>query len=93
MYIPEEQAAHIIRAVEHYAAYLKATKRDGSPYCELAESLKRKPPVPEQQVRVSRQQVKRKRGRARGANAARDAAAKLGDHASTAAPRVQRKRP
>jgi hypothetical protein len=60
MYIPEEQAPHIIRAVEHYAAYLKATKRDGSPYCELAESLRR-PPVPPPQVRVSRQVVKPKR--------------------------------
>jgi hypothetical protein len=28
MHIPEEQAPDIIRAVEHYAAYLKATKRD-----------------------------------------------------------------
>jgi hypothetical protein len=61
MYIPEEQAPHIIRAVEHYAAYLKATKRDDSPYCELAESLRR-PPVPPPQVRVSRQVVKPKRG-------------------------------
>jgi hypothetical protein len=62
MYIPEEQAPHIIRAVEHYAAYLKATKRDGDPYFELAESLKRRPPVPQPQVPVSRQVVKRKRG-------------------------------
>ena len=28
MHIPEEQATNIIRAVEHYTAYLKATKRD-----------------------------------------------------------------
>jgi len=62
MYIPEEQAPHIIRAVEHYAAYLKATKRDGSPYCELAESLRR-PPVQPTQVRVSKQVVKRRRAR------------------------------
>ena len=60
MYIPEEQAPHIIRAVEHYAAYLKATKRDDSSYCELAESLRR-PTVPQPQVRVSRQAVKPKR--------------------------------
>ena len=61
MYISEEQASNILRAVEHYAAYLKATKRDDSPYYELAESLKRKPPVPQRQVRVSKQQVERKR--------------------------------
>ena len=60
MYISEEQAPHIIRAVEHYAAYLKATKRDDGPYCELAESLKPKPPVSQRQVRV-RKQVKRQR--------------------------------
>ena len=61
MYISEEQASNIIRAVEHYAAYLKATNRDDRQYRELAESLKRRPPVPQQQVRVSKQQVERKR--------------------------------
>ena len=47
MHIPEEQATDIIRAVEHYGAYLKATNRDDRQYCELAESFKRKPPVPQ----------------------------------------------
>jgi len=61
MHIPEEQASSIIRAVEHYAAYLRATNRDDRPYLILAESLKRKPPVPQRQVRVSKQQVERKR--------------------------------
>jgi hypothetical protein len=61
MYISEEQSSNIIRAVEHYAAYLKATNRDDRQYRELAESLKRKPPVPQRQVRVSKQQVNRKR--------------------------------
>ena len=61
MYISEEQASNIIRAVEHYAAYLKATNRDDRQYRELAESLKRKPPVPQRQVRVSKPQVERKR--------------------------------
>ena len=61
MNISEEQASNIIRAVEHYGAYLKATKRDDRQYCELAESLKRKPPVPQRQVHVSKQQVERKR--------------------------------
>ena len=59
MYISEEQASNIIRAVEHYAAYLRATHRDDRSYLILTESLKRKPPVP--QVRVSKQQVKRQR--------------------------------
>ena len=31
MYISEEQASNIIRAVEHYGAYLKATNRDDRP--------------------------------------------------------------
>ena len=62
MYISEEQVPNLIRAVEHYAAYLKATKRDDRPYCELAESFKCKPPLPKRRLRTSRQQVKRKRG-------------------------------
>ena len=61
MYISEEQASNIIRAVEHYAAYLRATQRDDRLYLILAESLKRKPPVPQRQVRVSKQQVERQR--------------------------------
>jgi hypothetical protein len=64
MYISEEQASNIIRAVEHYAAYLRATQRDDRLYLILAESLKRKPPVPQRQVRVSRQQAKRQAYRA-----------------------------
>jgi hypothetical protein len=59
--LSEEQASNIIRAVEHYAAYLKATKRDDRQYCELAKSLKRKPPVPQRQVRATRPQVQRQR--------------------------------
>ena len=61
MYIPEEQAPHIIRAVEDYAAYLKATKRDDGPYGELAESLKRRPPVLQPQVPVRKNKVERQR--------------------------------
>jgi hypothetical protein len=40
--------------VEHYAAYLKATMRDDRQYCELAESLKRKPPVRQRQLRATK---------------------------------------
>ena len=62
MYISEEQVPNLIRAVEHYAAYLKATKRDDRPYCELAESFKRKPklPVPQRQLRASKQRWARR---------------------------------
>jgi hypothetical protein len=56
MHIPEEQASNLIRAVEHYAAYLKATKRDDRLYRELAESLQPKPPAPRREV----PQVKRR---------------------------------
>jgi hypothetical protein len=63
MYISEEQTPHIIRAVEHYAAYLRATQRDDRLYLILAESLKRKPPVPQREARVSKRPVKRRRNR------------------------------
>ena len=61
MYVSEQQASNINRAVEHYAAYLRATQRDDRLHLILAEPLKRKPPVPQRQVRVSRQQVERQR--------------------------------
>ena len=57
MHIPEEQASNIIRAVEHYAAYLKATKRDDRLYRELAESLQRKPPAPQPPSEVKRRRA------------------------------------
>jgi hypothetical protein len=43
--ISEDQTSLIIRAVEHYAAYLRATNRDDHQYRDLAESLKRKSPA------------------------------------------------
>jgi hypothetical protein len=61
MHISEEQAPHIIRAVEHYAAYLRATLRDDRPYLILVEALKREPPVPQRQIRVSNHKVERQR--------------------------------
>ena len=63
MHIPEEQTSNIIRAVEHYAAYLRATNRDERPYLILAESLKCKPPVPQRSVRVSKQAKQRRTAR------------------------------
>jgi len=40
--IPDEHVPYILTAVEHYAAYMKATARDERPYSEIAELLKRK---------------------------------------------------
>jgi hypothetical protein len=40
--IPHEHVPHILIAVEHYAAYMKATARDERAYLEIAESLKKK---------------------------------------------------
>jgi hypothetical protein len=61
MYISEEQASSIIRAVEHYAAYLRATNRDDRPYLILAESLKRKPPVPQRKQQAKQRRTARPR--------------------------------
>jgi hypothetical protein len=38
----------VIRALEHYGAYLKSINRDGGPYEMLADSLKRKEPAREE---------------------------------------------
>jgi hypothetical protein len=40
--IPDEHVPYILTAVEHYAAYMKATARDERAYLEIAESLKKK---------------------------------------------------
>jgi len=45
--ISEDQLSLVIRAVEHYADYLKATGRDDRLYRNLADSLKRKQPESE----------------------------------------------
>jgi hypothetical protein len=45
--ISDEDAALVVRALEHYDAYLIAAKREDKAYRELAERLKRKPPEPE----------------------------------------------
>ena len=42
MNIPDEHVPYILTAVEHYAAYMKATARDERPYLEIADSLKKK---------------------------------------------------
>ena len=45
--ISDDEAALIVKALEHYDAYLKATRREDGQYKTLAERLKRKPPGPE----------------------------------------------
>lgn len=42
--IAEDDIPLLIRALEHYAAYLEATKRPDQRYLALAEELKRKQP-------------------------------------------------
>ena len=42
MNIPDEHVPYVLTAVEHYAAYMKATARDERPYLEVADSLKKK---------------------------------------------------
>ena len=38
-YISEQDAPKVIRAIEHYAGYMRATNRDDRAYKELAISL------------------------------------------------------
>lgn len=40
--IPDERVPYILTAVEHNAAYMKATVRDERAYLEIADSLTRK---------------------------------------------------
>ena len=47
MEIPDDAVELVVRALEHYADYMKATSRDGSPYRRVAEDLQRKPPQSE----------------------------------------------
>jgi hypothetical protein len=45
--ISDDEAALVVKALEHYHAYLVATKREDGAYKALAEKLERKPPVQE----------------------------------------------
>jgi hypothetical protein len=57
--ISDDEAALVVRALQHYAAYLIAAKREDGQYKALAERLQRKPPEQE-----TRQPMKEKRKRA-----------------------------
>ena len=58
MEIDDTQLPLIIKAVDHYNAYLAATKREDSAYIELAQALQRK--APEREV-GEKQNSKKKR--------------------------------
>ena len=47
MEIPDEHIERIVLALQHYAAYMKATSRDSRPFTDIAEALMRKPPASE----------------------------------------------
>jgi hypothetical protein len=55
--LTDEHIPMVVRALEHYAAYLRATNRDERFFVELAESLKRKEQAKEEPARS----VKKKR--------------------------------
>jgi hypothetical protein len=50
--IPDDLAPLVIRALEHYASYMKAVGRNERPYLEIAESLKKKGEGKEEPGRV-----------------------------------------
>ena len=52
MPIPGDSAPLVVRALEHYGAFMRATNRDERPYLELAESLKKKGQAKEEPVRL-----------------------------------------
>jgi len=52
--LSEDDAPLIIRALEHYHAYLAATQRQDDRYMQLAERLKRKEPASEQAATASK---------------------------------------
>lgn len=46
--ISDDEAALVVKALEHYHSYLIATKREDAAYKALAERLQRKGPVKEE---------------------------------------------
>jgi uncharacterized protein (DUF2236 family) len=45
--ISDDEAALVIKALEHYHSYLVGTRREDGQYKALADKLQRKPPEPE----------------------------------------------
>jgi len=52
--IPDDLAPLVVRALEHYAAYMKASNRDERPYLDIAESLKKKGQAKEEPERTAK---------------------------------------
>ena len=48
MDIPDEFVPRVVAALEHIAAYMKATDRDQQPYQEVLDFMKRKAPGKEE---------------------------------------------
>jgi hypothetical protein len=53
--ISEENVPLVLKAIEHYSAYLKATNRDAGPYERIAEGLTRKQPGREEEAKPKTQ--------------------------------------
>ena len=54
-----EELQMVVQSLEHYDAYLKATRRDDSTYRDLAERLKKQPPAREEREQASSGKKKR----------------------------------
>jgi len=57
MEIDEDRIEMIVRALNHYAEYLRATNRDGSGYKMLANDLLKKPPVSEKKTATTKRKT------------------------------------
>lgn len=58
MLIPDDDLPLIVRALEHYADYMRATQRDERPFLDIVARLQRKQPAKEHAT----EKVTRKRG-------------------------------
>lgn len=47
MELPDDDIPLVVRALQHYADYLRATNRDGGPFLRIAEGLLKKEPQSE----------------------------------------------
>lgn len=60
MQIPDDLAPLVVRALEHYAAFMKATNRDERPYLQIAESLTKKGQGKEEPLAAKRTGTRRR---------------------------------
>jgi hypothetical protein len=52
--LSEDEAELVVKALQHYSAYLHAAQREDGRYQELAERLQRKAPGKEEPARAAR---------------------------------------